>query len=109
VGKIAIRSATALLLILALVVGSAATFTPMAAGLPATSMSGTASDGHDGCKGCAPVKMSVADCGTICVSLVAVLQPAAAVSDGVAYPHWRSPDQSVRTEGTEPPTAPPRF
>jgi hypothetical protein len=109
VGKIAIRSATVLLLILALVAGPAASLTPMATAMPAMSMSGAASDGHEGCQGCTPVKMSVADCGTICVSLVAVLQPAAAVSDGVADPHWRSPDQSVRTEGTEPPTAPPRF
>jgi hypothetical protein len=107
VGKIAIRSATVLLLILALVVGPAATFTPMAT--PAISMADAASDGHDGCKGCTPAKMSVVDCGTICVSLVAVLQPAAAVSDGVTYPQWASSDQSVRTDGTEPPTAPPRF
>jgi hypothetical protein len=108
VSKIAIRSVTVLLLILALVVGPAASFAPMATAMPAMSMNGAASDDHDGCKDCTPAKMGVADCGTICVWLVAILQPAATVSHSVAYPQWMSPDQSVRTDGTEPPTAPPR-
>ncbi|MGH6928774.1 MAG: hypothetical protein ACREEV_10690 [Dongiaceae bacterium] len=97
-----IRSVANLLLILALVVGSAASFMPMTT-TPAMSM-----DSHDGCKGCTPAKMTVADCGAICVPLVAIFPSAATVSASAAYPHWPRPGQSVRTDGTEPPTAPPR-
>jgi hypothetical protein len=100
------RVATNLLLILALAVGSAASFMPMATTTSATSPAGTAADSHDGC--CTPVKMTVADCGAICVPLVAIFPSAATVLASAAYPQWPRPDQSVRTDGTEPPTAPPR-
>jgi hypothetical protein len=103
-----IRRATTLLLILAILAGPGAGFISMATAAPAMNMADALPDGEDDCKGCAPAKMAIADCGAICISLVAIIQPVAAFSADATFPMWRWSDESIRHRATEPPTTPPR-
>lgn len=98
------RRTTILLLILALFAGPAVGAMPTAMAVPAMAMTGD----DDGCKGCDPARMSVADCGALCVSFAAIVQPAATVLIRVVVPPWRRDRQSIQSYATEPPTAPPR-
>lgn len=100
------RRATILLLILAILVGPGAGVMSMAATMPAMDMTGPDSD--DSCKGCLPGKMTVADCGTACISLSAIIQPMAVLSAGAQLSPWRWHDEQVGRHPTKPPTAPPR-
>ena len=105
-GEFRFRHATILLLILAILVGPGAGVMSMAATMPAMDMTGPDSD--DSCKGCLPGKMTAADCGTVCISLPAIIPPVAAFSAGVPLSPWRQHDEQVARHPTEPPTAPPR-
>jgi hypothetical protein len=78
----------------------------MPATMPVMDMTGAS--GEDGCKGCLPGKMTVADCGLVCISLPAIITPVAAISAGDHLSPWRWHDEQVRRYPTEPPTAPPR-
>jgi hypothetical protein len=72
------------MLILAFLVGGQIGVVSMAS--PNMSMAGMASDLDPGpCKGCAPGKMTVTDCGAVCVSMAAVV-PSLPVSFAIAGP-----------------------
>jgi hypothetical protein len=100
------RHATILLLILALLVGPSAGVMSMAATTPAMDMTGP--DGDDGCRGCLPSRMTVADCGMMCISLPAIIALGAAFPASGQPPPWRRHDEQVEGYPTKPPTAPPR-
>jgi hypothetical protein len=100
------RCATILLLVLAILVGPGVSAMSMAATMPAIGMSGPDSD--EGCKGCLANKMTLADCGMVCVALPAIIAPVAAFSTGVEHSPWRWDDEQVGRDPTKPPTAPPR-
>jgi hypothetical protein len=100
------RQATILLLVLAILVGPAAGVMSMATATRAMAM--TQADGSGACKGCLPEKMPAADCGTVCVSLPAIIAPLVAFSSAAAHSPWGRHDEPVGRYTTKPPTAPPR-
>jgi hypothetical protein len=108
VSRILIRRATTLLLILAILAGPGAGVISMSAAARGMDMAGPLSDSQDGCKGCEPGKMVLADCGTVCISLLAIIQPVAALATGIVHSPRRWHDEPVGRYTTEPPTAPPR-
>jgi hypothetical protein len=95
------------MLILAFLVGGQIGVMPMVS--PDMSMTGMASDSDSGpCKGCAPGKISLADCGAVCVPMAAVV-PSLPVSFAIAGPpHWTWSDESAQRSSVAPDTAPPR-
>lgn len=101
-----VRRKTTLLLILALLAGWTGNFAPMVMASAATAGSNDSND--HGCKGCTPAKLMVADCGAICTSLVAIVQPTASCFAGVTTALWNWNNESIRHHAIEPPTAPPR-
>jgi hypothetical protein len=95
------------MLILAFLVGGQIGVMSMAS--PSMSMTGMASGVDPGpCKGCAPSKMSIADCGAVCISMTAVV-PSLPVSFAIAGPPaWTWADESAQRSSFAPDTAPPR-
>ena len=95
------------MLILAFLVGGQIGVVSMAS--PGMSMTGMASDvGSGPCKGCAPGKMTAADCGAVCASMAAVV-PSLPVSFAIAGPPaWTWSDESAQRGSFTPDTAPPR-
>jgi hypothetical protein len=95
------------MLILAFVIGGQ--IGVMSMGPPSMSMAAMASDADSGpCKGCAPSKMIVGDCGAVCVSLVGVV-PSLPVSFAIAgTPTWTWSDEPAQRGSLAPDTAPPR-
>ena len=102
-----LRRAARLLLILAFLVGGQVGVMSMAA--PGMAMTAMASDVDPGpCKGCAPSKMTIADCGAVCVSMVAVV-PSLPASFAIAgRPAWTWSDESAQRCSRAPDSAPPR-
>jgi hypothetical protein len=108
VGRILIRRTLSLLLVLALVAGTASGAVAATLASPAMAMTGMAAGGDDGCPGCTPDKMAVGDCGVVCVVAVAIVQPPASLPAGTGLPAWGWRDNAVRSDTIEPATAPPR-
>jgi hypothetical protein len=99
------RQTTILLLVLAILVGPGVSVMSMAA---TTGVSMSSPDNDEGCKGCLPGKMTLADCGMVCLALPAIIPPVAAFHAGIERSPWCWHDEQIGRYQTEPPTGPPR-
>jgi hypothetical protein len=104
-----LRRVVVLAAILAFLAGIQMRLMPAAVASPAPSMAGMTSDvAGDLCKGCASGKMTVADCGALCATIVAVIDVMPTSLLRVAPPAWAWSNELARPHAVAPDTAPPR-
>jgi hypothetical protein len=105
--RVPVRLLARLLLIVAFLVGGQIGIMPMTA--PGMTMTGMASDLDTApCKGCAPSKMPVADCGVVCMPMAAIAPPLPHSFTIAGPPAWTWSNESDQRSNVAPDPAPPR-